>query len=90
MEPKSRYRWFIVVVFFTFSLLHQSNKLLIDPLTTPIMETFGIDEVKMGAVFTGALLVGAILNLVWKSLWTYKARPAIGLYVGLDCGYILR
>ena len=57
MQTKSRYRWFVVVVFFIFMLLHQSDMLLIGPLTTPIMETFGIDEVQMGAVFTGALLV---------------------------------
>ena len=41
---KSRYRWFVVFVFFAFMLLHQADKLLIGPLTTPIMETFGIDE----------------------------------------------
>ena len=35
-------------------------KLLIGPLTTPIMETFGIDEAQMGAVFTGALIVGGL------------------------------
>jgi MFS transporter, Spinster family, sphingosine-1-phosphate transporter len=50
----SRYRWFVVAVFFAFMLLHQADKLLIGPLTTPIMETFGIDEAQMGAVFTGA------------------------------------
>ena len=27
-----RYRWFIVVVFFAFMLLHQADKLLIGPL----------------------------------------------------------
>ncbi|RLC97029.1 MAG: MFS transporter, partial [Chloroflexi bacterium] len=57
----SRYRWFVVAVFFVFMLLHQSDKLLIGPLTTPIMETFGINEAQMGAVSTGALIVGAVL-----------------------------
>jgi hypothetical protein len=40
-----------LVVFFTFMLLHQSDKLLIGPLTTPIMETFDINEAQKGAVF---------------------------------------
>jgi MFS family permease len=77
MKPKSRYRWFIVVVFFVFMLLHQSDKLLIGPLTTPIMETFGIDEVKMGAVFTGALLVSAILYPLWGYLYDRFARSKL-------------
>jgi len=66
--------WGAVVVFFLFLLLHQTDKLLIGPLTTPIMETFGIDESQMGAAFTGALLVGAILYPVWGYLYDRFAR----------------
>ena len=77
MKPKSRYRWFVVAIFFAFMLLHQSDKLLIGPLTTPIMETFGIDEVKMGAVFTGALLVSAILYPIWGYLYDRFARSKL-------------
>ncbi|MEJ2706541.1 MAG: MFS transporter [Anaerolineales bacterium] len=77
MKPQSRYRWFVVVVFFIFMLLHQSDKLLIGPLTTPIMETYGIDEVQMGAVFTGALLVGAILYPIWGYLYDRYARSKL-------------
>ena len=77
MKTKSRYRWFVVAVFFIFMLLHQSDKLLIGPLTTPIMETFGIDEVQMGAVFTGALLVGAFLYPLWGYLYDRYARSKL-------------
>jgi MFS family permease len=77
MKPKSRYRWFVVAIFFAFMLLHQSDKLLIGPLTTPIMETFGIDEVQMGAVFTGALLVSAILYPIWGYLYDRFARSKL-------------
>jgi MFS transporter, Spinster family, sphingosine-1-phosphate transporter len=69
-----RYRWFVVAIFFMFMLLHQSDKLLIGPLTTPIMEEFGIDEVQMGAIFTGALIVGAVLYPVWGYLYDRFAR----------------
>jgi MFS transporter, Spinster family, sphingosine-1-phosphate transporter len=77
MAPRSRYRWFVVVVFFFFMLLHQADKLLIGPLTTPIMETFGIDEVQMGAVFSAALLVGALLYPIWGYLYDRFARAPL-------------
>ena len=77
MQSRSRYRWFVVAVFFLFMLLHQSDKLMIGPLTTPIMETFGIDEVQMGAVSTGALLVGAFFYPIWGYLNDRYARAKL-------------
>ena len=74
---QSRYRWFVVAIFFAFMLLHQADKLLIGPLTTPIMEAFGINEAQMGAVFTGALIVGAILYPVWGYLYDRYTRPKL-------------
>jgi MFS family permease len=77
MQRRSRYRWFVVAVFFVFMLLHQSDRLLIGPLTTPIMETYGIDEAQMGAVFTGALIVSAILYPIWGYAYDRFARPKL-------------
>ncbi len=77
MPSKNRYRWFVVAVFFAFMLLHQSDRLLIGPLTTPIMESFGINEEKMGLVSTGALLVGAILYPIWGYLYDRYARSKL-------------
>ena len=74
---QSRHRWFVVAVFFAFMLLHQADKLLISPLTTPIMEAFGINEAQMGAVFTGALIVGAVLYPVWGYLYDRYTRPKL-------------
>lgn len=74
MRSQSKYRWLVVFIFFLFMLLHQSDKLLIGPLTTPIMEDFGIDEVQMGAVFTSALVVGAVLYPLWGYLYDRYAR----------------
>jgi MFS family permease len=73
----TNYRWVVVGVFFSFMLLHQADKLLIGPLTTPIMETFGINEAQMGAVFTGALIVGAILYPIWGYLYDRYARAKL-------------
>ena len=74
---KHRYRWFVVSVFFVFMLLHQADKLLIGPLTTPIMETFGIDEARMGAVFTGALVIEAVFYPLWGYLYDRYARSKL-------------
>lgn len=71
---RARNRWSVVVIFFLFMLLHQSDKLLIGPLTTPIMETFAIDEVRMGAIFTGAILVAAVLYPLWGYLYDRYGR----------------
>jgi len=77
MNNPGRYRWFVVAVFFAFILLHQADKLLIGPLTTPIMETFRINEAQMGAVFTGALIVGALFYPLWGFLYDRFARPKL-------------
>jgi len=77
MKTRPRYRWLVVAIFFVFMLLHQSDRLLIGPLTTPIMEDFQIDEVKMGAVSTAALLVAAILFPIWGYLYDRYARSKL-------------
>lgn len=74
---RSKYRWFVVSVFFMFMLFHNADKFLIGPLTTPIMEEFAINEAQMGAVVTGALLVATILYLVWGYLYDRFARPKL-------------
>jgi MFS family permease len=76
-RPRSRYRWFVVAVFFCFVLLHQADKLLIGPLTTPIMATFGINEAQMGAVSSLAVIVSAVLYPVWGYLYDRYARAKL-------------
>ena len=77
MKTSSRHRWFVVAVFFAFMLLHQSDKLLIGPLTTPIMETFQLSESQMGAVSTAALLVGAVFYPLWGYLYDRYSRAKL-------------
>ncbi len=76
-QSSGKYRWFVVAVFFIFMLLHQSDKLLIGPLTTNIMDTFHITQTQMGAVFTGALIVGAIFYPLWGYLYDRFARAKL-------------
>jgi len=78
MSPKStRYRWFVVVIFFFFMLLHQSDKLLIGPLTPAIIAEFNITKTQMGAVLTGALIVGTVLYPLWGYLYDRFARSKL-------------
>jgi MFS family permease len=77
MKKKSGYRWFVFSVFLVFMLLHQTDKLLIGPLTSQIMETFGINEAQMGFVFSGAIVVGAILYPLWGWLYDRYARSKL-------------
>ena len=63
--------------FLAFMLLHQADKLLIGPLTTPIMQESGIDEAEIGAVFTGALLVGAVCYPLWGYFCDRYARSGL-------------
>ena len=75
MSP--RYRWFVVFTFFLFILLHQADKLLIGPLTTPIMEAFQINEAQMGFVTFGALAVGAVCYWLWGWLYDRFVRTRL-------------
>ncbi len=76
-EITNQRRFSLVAILFSFMLLHQTDKLLIGPLTTPIMETFAINEAQMGWIFTGALLVGGIFYPLWGYLYDRYARPRI-------------
>ncbi len=76
-QASKNYRWFIIFVFFMFMLLHQADKLLIGPLTTEIMATYHIGMAQMGAVSTGALIVGAVFYPLWGYLYDRFARAKL-------------
>jgi MFS family permease len=73
----SRYRWFVVGVFFFFMLLHQTDKLMIGSLQVPISETFGIGNREWGFINTGALIVATILYPIWGYLYDRYARAKL-------------
>lgn len=77
MKNPPRYRWFVIAVFFIFMLLHQADKLLIGPMTSTIMDDFGISMTQMGAVSTGALIVGALFYPLWGYLYDRYARSKL-------------
>ncbi len=78
MSPQnSRYRWFVVGVFFFFMLLHQTDKLMIGSLQVPISETFGINNQQWGWINSGALIVATILYPIWGYLYDRFARAKL-------------
>jgi len=76
-KNNSHYRWLVVVVFFLFMLLHQVDKLLVGPLTPAIMKDFNITKTQMGAVLTGALIVGTIFYPLWGYLYDRFSRSKL-------------
>ncbi len=74
---RNKHRWLVLAICYGFVLLHQADKLLIGPLTTPIIEEFGITQAKMGAVSTLAILVSAICYPVWGYLYDRYARARL-------------
>lgn len=74
---QKRQRTRVIVLSFTFMLFHQADKLLISPLTSQIMADFQIDEVQMGAVVSGALIVGTIFYPLWGYLYDRYTRPKL-------------
>src|SRR5512141_2363454 len=78
MTPQnSRYRWFVVGIFFAFMLLHQTDKLMIGSLQVPITETFHINNRQWGLINSGALIVATILYPIWGYLYDRYARAKL-------------
>lgn len=76
-KEHSRYRWFVVAVFFFFMLLHQTDKLMIGSLQVQISDDFGIDNTQWGLVNSGALIVATILYPIWGYLYDRFARAKL-------------
>ena len=76
-KEHSRYRWFVVGVFFFFMLLHQTDKLMIGSLQVPISETFGLSNTQWGWINSGALVVATFLYPVWGYLYDRYARAKL-------------
>jgi MFS family permease len=76
-QKRTPSRWNVVVIFFIFMLLHQTDRLLIGPLKGPISEDFNITNTQFGFVISGALIVGTILYPIWGYLYDRFARAKL-------------
>ena len=77
MNKPSRYRWFVVTVFFFFMLLHQTDQLMIGSMQVPVMDEFRLSDTQWGLINTGALLVAMVLYPVWGYLYDRYARSRL-------------
>jgi MFS family permease len=77
VNSRSRQRWIAVGIFFLFMLLHQTDRLLIGPLTSAIMADFSLTELQMGGIVTGSLILGSLFYPIWGYLYDRYARPKL-------------
>lgn len=76
-KRRNLYPVFVVIVFFLFIFLHQTDKLLIGSLQTQISETFHLNDFQWGLINSGALIVGTLLYPVWGYLYDRYARAKL-------------
>ncbi|MBM3136994.1 MAG: MFS transporter [Chloroflexi bacterium] len=77
MKINNKYKWVILTIFFAFMLLHQTDKLLINPLAPQIYEEWNLTDTQWGAISTAALIVGAVFYPVWGYLYDRYARSKL-------------
>jgi MFS family permease len=76
-KKRNNYPVFVVLVFFLFTLLHQTDKLLIGSLQLPVSKTFNLNDLQWGLVNTGALIIGTLFYPLWGYLYDRYARAKL-------------
>jgi MFS family permease len=76
-NKRNLYPVFVVIVFFLFTLLHQTDKLLIGSLQIPVSKTFNLNDFQWGLVNTGALIIGTLFYPIWGYLYDRYARAKL-------------
>ena len=76
-KKRNLYPAFVVIIFFLFTLLHQTDKLLIGSLQLPVSKTFHLNDLQWGLINTGALIVGTLFYPIWGYLYDRYARPKL-------------
>ena len=74
---KTKNRWLVFSIFFIFMLLHQTDKLLINPLSGQIYEEWNLTDTQWGSISTVALVVGALCYPLWGYLYDRYARSKL-------------
>jgi MFS family permease len=77
MKRSSKNRWVVLGVFFFFMLLHQTDKMLINPMAPQIYKEWQLTDTQWGAISTAALLVGSIFYPLWGYLYDRFSRSKL-------------
>jgi len=73
-EKRYSNKTLLIIIFFTFMLLHETDKLLINPMGDLIIKEFNLTDTQWGSVATAALIVGAIFYPIWGYLYDRYSR----------------
>ncbi len=77
MKSTTKNRWVILGVFFFFMLLHQTDKMLINPLAAQIYREWKLTDTQWGAISTAALVVGSLFYPLWGFLYDRFTRSKL-------------
>lgn len=77
MKIIQKNKWVVLIIFFAFMLLHQTDKLLVNPMAPQIYEEWNLTDTQWGAISTAALIVGAVFYPVWGFLYDRYARSKL-------------
>jgi MFS family permease len=77
MKINTKYKWVVLIIFFAFMLLHQTDKLLVNPLAPQIYKEWNLTDTQWGTISTAALIVGAVFYPVWGFLYDRYARSKL-------------
>ena len=77
MKAIDKTKWVVLIIFFLFMLLHQTDKLLINPMAPQIYEEWQLSDTQWGAISTVALIVGAVFYPIWGFLYDRYARSKL-------------
>jgi MFS family permease len=77
MKQGRIYGIFVILVFFLFMLLHQTDKLMIGSMQEPISKSFQLNDFQWGLINSGALIVAMLLYPVWGYLCDRFSRAKL-------------
>lgn len=82
----SRYKWFVVLFFFTFLTFHQADRFIISAVAPQLLDEFQVDYSELGLVFSLTVLVAAVLYPVWGYLYDRYSRKVLAGFAALIWG----
>ncbi|MEM3893025.1 MAG: MFS transporter [Thermofilum sp.] len=82
-----RYKWFIVLFFFTFLTFHEADRFIISAVAPQLLDEFQVKYSELGLVFSLTVLVAAILYPVWGYLYDRYSRKVLAGLAALIWGF---
>lgn len=84
---QSKYKWFVVLFFFTFLTIHEADRFIISAVAPQVMDEFKVSYSQLGLVFSLTVLVAAYLYPVWGYLYDRYSRKLLAGLAALIWGF---